>query len=155
MGRGPGTAQRAILDALAASVEPWLTIPDLAEATGRSPRQVRTAVHALEARGLVAITTGETGWRGRGDYGHWRHAGPSERDDPRTVTVQPGSRTPAGWTLRENFPAPVTFIRGGVPVSGLLVWLPERKVAAEDTKRTALAIAAAFRAAADQARASR
>src|SRR5690348_8270748 len=79
MGRGPGAAQRAILDALTAADKVWLTIPELAERTGRSERQVRTAVHGLEARELAAVSYGCIGWKGRGDYGRWVRADSDNR----------------------------------------------------------------------------
>ena len=51
VGRGLGPTQQAILGALASTRR--LTIAELAQTTGRDPRQVRAAVEALERRGLV------------------------------------------------------------------------------------------------------
>jgi hypothetical protein len=142
MGRGPGIAQRAILAALEADQgNAWLTVPELAERTGRPPRQVRTAVHALEARGLVVITKGATGWKGRGDYGRWVYAQPGDAADPRVVTVQPGDPIPhrPGWEVLASATQPVTFIRAGVPVSGLQVWLTATMAASDEEYRRAIA----------------
>jgi hypothetical protein len=149
MGRGLGPAQRAIIEALEADRDHfWLTIPELAKRTDRSPRQVRTAARALEARGLVAITKGATGWKGRGDYGRWVY--PRQRfydwtpdddpADPRIVTVKPGDPIPhkPGWIVLPDSPQPVTFIRAGVPVSGLQVWLTARKAASDEEGRRAI-----------------
>jgi hypothetical protein len=134
MGRGPGAAQRAILDALTAADTWWLTIPDLAERTGRSERQVRTAVHGLETRELVVVTYGHTGWKGRGDYGRWVRAnGAPVKDggwaddlsDPRIrVAVM---SIPWSQMRGRNKKARSYIIRGGMPVFGLRVWLPERQ----------------------------
>jgi hypothetical protein len=132
VGRGLGSTQQAILSVLEASSHNWLTIPQLAEHTSRSPRQVRTAVHALEARGLVVITKGATGWKGRGDYGGgWScvRPGDDDPDDPRIRTTQHssgGRKFTAHW------------IRPGVPVFGLQVWLPAVKARAEEAERRRL-----------------
>lgn len=62
MGRGLGKLQRAVLDAIAASEYAWVTTSELAEATGAVPREVRRAVRALEARGLVTVEHGSIDW---------------------------------------------------------------------------------------------
>jgi predicted transcriptional regulator len=64
MGRGLGPLQRAILDVLASANR--LTISELAERTGRDPRQVRAAVEALERRGLVGTERTAIGRRADG-----------------------------------------------------------------------------------------
>lgn len=70
MSRGLGTTQRAILAALHATEDNWLSIADLAEQIDRSDRQVRTAVRALEHRGHVAVTRECVSWDpDRGTHG--------------------------------------------------------------------------------------
>ena len=64
MGRGLGPLQQAILDMLASADR--LTISELAERTGRDPRQVRAAVEALERRGLVGTERTAIGRRADG-----------------------------------------------------------------------------------------
>src|SRR5262245_12390101 len=54
MSRGIGRAQRAILDRLQTA---RIGVTELAEQLGLSDRQVRRAVHALERRGAVQLTT--------------------------------------------------------------------------------------------------
>ena len=59
MGRGLGTTQRAILGELdKLPIESWprgIPVVDLAEALGCSDSQVRTAVYAMQGRGLVTV----------------------------------------------------------------------------------------------------
>jgi Helix-turn-helix domain len=88
MGSGIGKTQQRILDALARDSShrtlvhdsdgqlcagelerDGMTVKALAELVGVSDRQVRTAVRALERRGLVAITKENVGRSGRGEYG--------------------------------------------------------------------------------------
>ena len=104
---------------------------------GRSARQVRIAVHALEARGLVVVTREYQGWRGEGEYGTL-----VERDDrysetvPAGMVVKAGERYPrphrwgyypqvdiATWTAKQD----IEFIHNGVPTCGLYVWLPANR----------------------------
>jgi hypothetical protein len=140
MSRGPGTAQRAILAALADAVRDYMTVPELAQATGRGERQVRAAVRALEGRALVVITREYTGWRGTGEYGrlvalpHWN---PDQPELEPVLTVHAGERHPGrpGWVAARD----VQFGRAGMPTYGLLVFLPERHEAREARYRAAVA----------------
>ena len=62
VGRGLGTTQRAIMGELAKlPIEAWprgIPVVVLAERLGCSDRQIRRAVHSLEARGLVVVVRG-------------------------------------------------------------------------------------------------
>jgi hypothetical protein len=117
-----------ILDLLAAEEEQRsLTVADLAERCGRSPRQIRTAVTALEHRGLVVLTRGHLGWRGAGEYGplasrnSWR-AG-SHPELPTALAVKEGDPWPRSrWSVAIR---DVEFVRVGMPTYGLHVWLTE------------------------------
>jgi hypothetical protein len=125
--RGLGTAQRDILGALADAARDYMTVPELAQVTGRSERQVRAAVRALEGRALVVITRGCTGWRGAGVYGRLvelPHFNPDQPELEPVLTVRAGERHPArpAWVAARD----VEFGRAGMPTYGLLVWLPER-----------------------------
>ena len=63
--RGIGKTQQAILDALAADNDPWLTVSRTGRANHQvSERQIRRAVRSLEDRRLVVITKRSTGQRG-------------------------------------------------------------------------------------------
>jgi hypothetical protein len=121
MGHGLGPTQRAILAALDTSEDVCMTVPELATELQRSQRQIRTAVHALETRGLVIVKRGHTGWRGRGEYGRlsqrWR-----ERDAslPTALTVKAGERWPGSQWYRAR--RDTEFVRNGMPTYGLLVW---------------------------------
>jgi hypothetical protein len=118
MSRGLGAAQRAILQALRDDEEYALTTPELAGRLRRSQRQIRRAVHALEARGLVIITSGFTRWRGAGEYGHKVKRRDFHGDVPATRTIsRPGWH---GTQLERD------WVRAGMPTYGLWVWLPER-----------------------------
>jgi hypothetical protein len=64
MSRGIGRTQQAILDALPRQAGRGCTTTVLAERLHRSPRQVRTAVQALQERGLVAISKQVIWWKG-------------------------------------------------------------------------------------------
>lgn len=129
-------AQRAILAALADAEGDYLTMPELAQATGRSDRQVRTAVRSLEGRALVVITREYTGWRGAGEYGrlvalpHWN---PDQPELEPVLTVHAGERWP--YTRRGVAARDVEFGRAGMPTYGLLVFLPERHEAREARHR--------------------
>ncbi len=127
MSRGLGTAQLGILGALADAARDYMTVPELAQATGRSERQVRAAVRALEGRALVVITRGCTGWRGTGEYGRLVEL-PHFSLEP-VLTVREGERHPdrPGWVAARD----VEFGRLGMPTYGLLVALPERHEASE------------------------
>jgi hypothetical protein len=46
-----------------------LTVVDLAQRVGKSDRQIRAAVHALERRGLVVLEKRSGGFKGEGQYG--------------------------------------------------------------------------------------
>src|SRR5260370_2600282 len=69
MSRGLGQAQRTILATLADDADYALTTANLAERLGRSQRQIRTAVDALERRGLVVVTRGHVALNGERKYG--------------------------------------------------------------------------------------
>jgi MarR family len=127
MSRGLGTAQRAILAALREDDDYALSVTELAGKLGRSQRQVRAAVRALEARKLVVITRDHIGWRGAGEYGRLRRSyGSADGDLPR-VKVRAGepwpipSRRPGEFVASKD----VEFVRAGMPTFGLLVWLSE------------------------------
>jgi MarR family len=124
--RGLGRAQRDILAALADSTDNCMTVPELARAISRSERQVRAAVRALEARGLVVITRG-SGWRGAGDHG--RLVAPWHRRDLPALTAREGEPGPGkpGYVAARD----VEFVRQGMPSYVLLVWLPERREASQ------------------------
>jgi DNA-binding transcriptional MocR family regulator len=98
------------LDALAASGDDWRTTAELADTTGRSLRQVRTACDALERRGLVAVTRGYIGWSGTGEYG------------------QPKQRREFDFETRKWRREPGEPI--GMPRYGRQIWLPDRKLQA-------------------------
>ena len=140
MSRGPGTAQRAILAALADAEGDYMTVPELAQATGRSDRQVRTAVRSLEGRALVVITREYTGWRGAGEYGRLvalPHFNPDQPELEPVLTVREGEPWPGrpGWKAARD----VEFGRAGMPTYGLLVFLPERHEAREARHRALVA----------------
>lgn len=110
MGRGLGKAQLSILAALGYRREP-MTTAALAEWSGRSARQVRTAVDALERRGLVVVTREFIGMKGRGEYGPmtmWTR----DDDDPDKIVRD--------WDGRSY-----ERIRQGTPTYGRLVWSPD------------------------------
>jgi biotin operon repressor len=130
--KGIGKTQQRILDALADEKKYLpLTVPDLAERIGCSERQIRRAVHSLEDRGLVVITRENMRWKGYGEYGrlarkHW----PWDEDALVVLTVKAGEPWPIqfrgpGWRASSD----TEFYYGGVPTPGLLVWLPEQRIA--------------------------
>jgi DNA-binding IclR family transcriptional regulator len=137
MGHGLGTTQKAILAALADTEYDALTIGELAARLDRSPRQVRTAVAALEGRKLVVVTKEHLYWRGKGEYGHLVKR--RDEDAPVTMAVKAGERWPLNHTGSYGIPSsgmdPWTwtalrdteFTRNGVPTYGLLVWLPANR----------------------------
>lgn len=134
MSRGLGVTQRAILDTLRDDEHVWLTIAGLAQRLERTPRQILTAVRALEKRGLVVVTTECLGWNhGTGRLAQKR----AYVDEPTVLTVGKGDP----WPLREGYVAAerTEFYRTGTPVNGLAVWLPE--VHQRHADRTALAVA--------------
>lgn len=89
--------------------------------------QIRTAVHALARRGTVVVTHEYLDWAGAGEYGRLaRRWSPLDADVPTAVTVQAGEPwpfNPKTHTARRD----VEFIRKGIPVHGLQVWLPKRR----------------------------
>jgi hypothetical protein len=110
-----------------------MTTAELAEATGRSPRQIRTAVHALEARGEVVLTHEHLGWAGRGEYGRMVDYDNLYFDDRKaglepTKIIKKGEdfkyRDSGRWleALRD-----LELIWSGMPIHGLLVWLPDKR----------------------------
>jgi hypothetical protein len=109
-----------------------MTVPELAQATGRGERQVRAAVRALEGRALVVITREYTGWRGAGEYGRLvalPHYNPDQPELEPVLTVHAGERWPyTRWGVATR---DVQFGRAGMPTYGLLVFLPERHEARE------------------------
>jgi hypothetical protein len=118
-----------ILELLRESNSFAMTTADLAEATGRSQRQIRTAVHALADRELVILTHEKIGWAGLGEYGHttvkrWS----SDKDVKPFKIVKKGEHyrlSERGWSwtaLRD-----LELIKIGTPVHGLRVWLPDRR----------------------------
>src|ERR1017187_1791017 len=107
MGHGLGTTQQTILGTLEASDQLALTTAALAEKLGRSPRQIRTAVHALEDRGLVKITKEHVGWHGAGEYGTIRERG-TFKDLPTAMVVKAGEP----WPRRMGAPYSVDRHRG-------------------------------------------
>jgi hypothetical protein len=78
------------------------TVAWLAERVGVSPRQIRTAVWALERRGLVIVTAAEV-----------------KKGDP-----WPFPRRWDDWTVARDF----EMVRIGMPIMGLVVWTKEARV---------------------------
>jgi hypothetical protein len=64
MSRGLGRTQQAILDALPTRAGEWASTSELADKLDRSPRQIRTAVQALQDRGLLAVHKQVIDWKG-------------------------------------------------------------------------------------------
>lgn len=120
MSRGLGVTQRAILDLLRGTEHIWLTIAELAEQLERSPRQILTAVRALERRELVVVTSECLGWNAGTGRLAWKR---SYIEEPTVHTVEKGEP----WPLQEGYVATerTEFYRAGTPISGLAVWLPE------------------------------
>jgi predicted transcriptional regulator len=89
-----------------------MTVKTLAELVGVSDRQIRTAVRALERRGLVTITKENIGRSGRGEYG------------PLVSTrwVQNEDLLASGTAVRLGVDGDV-LAYGGMPRAGLLVRL--------------------------------
>jgi len=132
MGHGLGPAQRAVLAVLADTedVHPWLSVRELAAALKLSERRTRALVASLEARELVTVIRSAVGWRGAGEYG--RLVGRGAYDNrPVVLTLSKGDRDG------------VEFVRQGMPVYGLHVWLSVRYAAWE--ARIAAAVAAHLR----------
>jgi hypothetical protein len=154
MGTGLGKTQKEILRILAEAAPeyPCQTIGQLADDPswlGATHRQLRTAVRALERRGLVVVTKEHLGWSGQGQYGPV-HSWYENIDDPGGDRVryegsywgipQPGDDVveqlkPRPDGTRKIRGTPVRYRRkfhsepGGMPRAGLLVWLPERRAA--------------------------
>lgn len=128
MSRGIGVTQRRILVELDKTDEPALTILQLSESAGVSPRQIRTAIHSLELRGLVVVTHEHLRWEGRGRYGSLRRRKKWGDDVDRApdLVAEPGD----DWPPRPGeYVAAIRteFVLDGMPVHGLRVWLPERR----------------------------
>jgi hypothetical protein len=70
MGKGLGSTQQAILDALPTQAGKGATTSGLAAKLGRSPRQIRAAVTALADRGLIAVHKQVIDWKPRADGEH-------------------------------------------------------------------------------------
>ena len=140
VGRGLGLLQRAILTTLeettGESAEVWaLTVAQLVERTGRSARQVRHALDALESRGLVVVsrhecigTTPNVGRWQVEDESPWQ----TVPEGSEIVVIHSGERYPDGYAShRETASRDVRMYRVGMPKVGSLVALPERWVAHE------------------------
>jgi hypothetical protein len=141
-----------ILELLAAEDDQRaLKVADLAGRCERSPRQIRTALAALEGRGLVVLARGYLGWGGAGEYGPLRlRAGGYEygswddrprglrTDLPVALTAKKGEPAPVGNRSHKAFdPAWIMlkdceFVRTGMPTYGLWVSLP---LTAEEAER--------------------
>ena len=140
MGRGLGLLQRDILTTLEETTgegaEVWaLTVAQLADRTGRSARQVRHALDALESRGLVVVCRHECIGM-TPNVGRWQ----VEDDSPwqrvpegsEIVVIHSGERYPEGYaSSRETASRDVRMYRAGMPKVGSLVALPERWAAHE------------------------
>src|SRR4051794_1373324 len=119
MGRGLGEQQRAIL-AFVGHQPRGATIRDLAEQTGRSMRQARAAVAALERRGLVVVTRNETiGWTdGVGSWSYADSVYTQQEDLPdRVLSVAEGEPLPpdfARWPGEKAW-KDLRLVRRGVP----------------------------------------
>ena len=131
MSRGLGDYQRAILTMLA-DLPPGIgaDTAEIAEATASGGPQVRRALASLSALGYVRTEQVHIGWRGEGEYGPWRRSSPrSDADLADRVTVIPKGE-PLPWTHRDGTVQrawkDTTVVRAGMPVRGLLAWLPER-----------------------------
>jgi DNA-binding transcriptional ArsR family regulator len=125
MSRGIGATQRRILDALGQSESVALTVAELGAALGASQRQIRTAVRSLEARGLVAVTNEFIGWQGTGSYGRlcrrrWKD------EPPANLVAEPGDPWPIPAGYSRVTTKQTEFIYQGMPIHGLMVWLPDR-----------------------------
>lgn len=133
MSRGLGDYQRAILTTLA-DLPPGIGVgtAEIAEATASSGPQVRRALAALSALGYVRTEQVHIGWRGEGEYGPWRYYSPRSRSDDHLadrVTVIPEGE-PLPWPCPDGTYnrawKDTTVVRAGMPVRGLLAWMPER-----------------------------
>jgi hypothetical protein len=129
MSRGIGKTQQAILNELADTTEYLaLTVTNLAGKLGLPMNQTRRAARALEQRELVIITKECTDWKGQGEYGRlvpkkWSF----DNDKPTAVTVHKGDPIPhqPGWVAVRD----IEYYHAGTPTVGLLVWLPENRIA--------------------------
>ena len=140
MSRGIGKTQRAILDAVESSKHGYLSVVELADMLGASPRQIRCAAHALQARELVDLRKRCAGHIGLGEYGPLiprtsKHGDDIPTAETRTVyfdTTDDDGR----WRLGHYKQA---MVRGGMPTGeSLYVSLPsdgpEVDYAAEDRR---------------------
>ena len=130
MGRGVGKTQQTILDQLVGEQEFLaLTVTELAQRVGASDRQIRTAVRALERRGLVVITKEHIGWSGRGEYGPLVELGLAETEGLPTAKVVDTGRH--WFDDAEGRYRAIKRELGhiGMPRAGLLVWLPQQRSA--------------------------
>jgi len=140
VGRGLGLLQRAILTTLEETTgegaEVWaLTVAQLVERTGRSARQVRHALDALESRGLVVVSRHECIGM-TPNVGRWQVENQSPwqtvPEGSEIVVIHSGERYPDGYaSSRETAPRDVRMYRAGMPKVGSLVALPDRWAAHE------------------------
>ena len=147
MSRGPGDLQRAVMTALA-DRDGWATVSELAADTITDHRQTRAALRSLEAGGHVTITRQHIGWKGRGKYGSWaladgQEAKPSWRDngrvdDPADVLTIPAYEDLPNGSNR-IYLVETRWVRRGVPVSGLVVELPQANAAREEARERMMA----------------
>jgi DNA-binding transcriptional ArsR family regulator len=143
VGSGIGKTQQRILDAPAddsihrtlaldsdgelCAGEPerdGMTVTTLAELVGVSVRQIRTAVRALERRGLVSISKECVGRSGRGEYGpmvNTRWARNADLPVARTEIKRIEEHDPQRWMTLKRYR--VEFGHAGMPRAGLLVRL--------------------------------
>jgi hypothetical protein len=147
MSTGIGKTQRAILDELNSTQDGHLSVVALASRLSRSPRQIRTAVHALAKRELIVATKQGQGWSGVGQYG------PLRRRDTgfwgENGRQEYGPEVPTAHTERHGYTdydddtgAPIRahyvteFVHAGTPNGvSLFAWLPEAHQARQELAR--------------------
>jgi hypothetical protein len=136
VGRGIGKTQRRILDELAVTEHPWLSVVELSKLLGVSDRQVRRAVHALADRELVVLTKRGWGWAGEGRYGpliprqHTEFGSPGSPDLPTALLVKAGEHpvNAKGEPYRQlHADSDIEYVRCGLPSGvSLVVCLSQR-----------------------------